>query len=73
MRRYRGPLAECDRCAGRFYLAELEPQRQAAGTVTIDTGWLVCRECRDGVDIKFVRPPLDDPTPIFPPGHGSKP
>ena len=73
MRRYRGPLGWCDRCEGRFYLSEVQPQRRAAGATLVPTGWLVCRECMDVVDVKFVRPPLDDPSPIFPPGHGSKP
>ena len=68
--RFRGPKAECDRCGGEFYHHELEKQMQAAERTLTWTGWLVCRECLDRVDIKFVTPPLGDPYPIFPPNYG---
>ena len=73
MRKYRGPKGECDRCGGLYYLSELRPQKQAAGRDLIDTGWLVCRPCLDEVVVPRIKVPLDDPLPIFPPGHGSKP
>lgn len=68
--RFRGPKAECDRCGGEFHYDELEKQQQAAGRALTWTGWLVCPDCLDRVDIKFVNPPLDDPIPIFPPNFG---
>lgn len=65
--RFRGPRAECDRCAGDFYLHELHQQMQAAGDALTWTGWLVCSQCLDRVEFPTHRkPPLDDPEPVLP-------
>lgn len=69
--KYRGPRAECDRCAGDFYLHELHKQMRASDDALVWTGFLVCRQCLDRVDVPQVKKrPLDDPEPILPSDFG---
>lgn len=45
-------LAECDRCGFVRNHRDLKPQMKQAGMAVIETGWMVCDDCLDPIDVQ---------------------